>query len=90
MSNLSMDKVASISHDMTVHRTMFIKPIMSHNHTQSICGGKGVISLYLHVTTVVLLVIFAQVVSRLGLKNLETKLLSLEKMNRALKNKLKC
>jgi hypothetical protein len=42
MSNLSMDKVASISHDMSVHRTMFIKPIMSHNHTQSICGGKGV------------------------------------------------
>jgi hypothetical protein len=42
MSNLSMDKVASISHDMSVHRTMFIKHIMSHNHTQSICGGKGV------------------------------------------------
>jgi hypothetical protein len=37
-----MDKVASISHDMSVHRTMFIKPIISHNHTQSICGGKGV------------------------------------------------
>jgi hypothetical protein len=37
-----MEKVASISHDMYVHRTMFIKPIMSHNHTQSICGGKGV------------------------------------------------
>jgi len=26
---------------MSVHRTMFIKPIMSHNHTQSICGDKG-------------------------------------------------
>jgi hypothetical protein len=38
MSNLSMDKIASISHDMSVHRTMFI---MSHNHTQSICGDKG-------------------------------------------------
>jgi hypothetical protein len=37
-----MDKVASISHDMSVHRTMFIKPIMSDNYTQSICGGKGV------------------------------------------------
>jgi hypothetical protein len=45
-------------------------------------GIKGQISLYLHVTTVVLLVIFAQIVSRLGLKNLGTKLLSLEKMNR--------
>jgi hypothetical protein len=37
-------------------------------------GVKGQISLYLHVTTVVLLVIFAQIVSRLGLKNLGTKL----------------
>lgn len=34
MSELSMDKVASISHDMSVHRTMFIKPSMSLNHTQ--------------------------------------------------------
>jgi hypothetical protein len=34
MSDLSMDKVASISHAMSVHRTMFIKPIMSHNHIQ--------------------------------------------------------
>jgi len=42
MSKLSMEKVASFSHDMSVHRTMFIKPIMSYNHTQSICGGKGV------------------------------------------------
>jgi len=41
MSNLSMDKVASISHDMSVNRTMFIRPIMSHNHTHSICGDKG-------------------------------------------------
>jgi hypothetical protein len=40
MSNLSMHKVASVSHDMSVHRTIFIKPIMSH--TQSICGSKGV------------------------------------------------
>jgi hypothetical protein len=40
MSKLSTDKVASISHDMS--RTMFFKPIMSDNHTQSICGGKGV------------------------------------------------
>jgi hypothetical protein len=38
-SMLSMDKFASISHDMYVHKTMFIKPIMSH--TQSVCGGKG-------------------------------------------------
>jgi len=35
-----MDKFASISHDIYVHRTKFIKPIMSHNHTQSICGDK--------------------------------------------------
>jgi hypothetical protein len=34
MSDLSMDKVASIPHAMSVHRTMFIKPSMSHNHTQ--------------------------------------------------------
>jgi hypothetical protein len=34
-----MDKVASISHDMSVNRIMFIKPVMSHNH--SICGDKG-------------------------------------------------
>jgi hypothetical protein len=33
MSNLSMDKVASISHDMSVHRTMFIKPIMSQSYS---------------------------------------------------------
>jgi len=38
MSKLSMHKVDSISHDMSVHRTMFIKPIMSH--TQSICGSE--------------------------------------------------
>jgi hypothetical protein len=34
-----MDKIASIPHDMSVHKTMFIKPIMSH--TQSTCKGKG-------------------------------------------------
>jgi hypothetical protein len=34
-----MDKIASISHYMSVHKNMFIKPIMSH--TQSICKGKG-------------------------------------------------
>jgi hypothetical protein len=38
MSILSMDKITSISHDMSVHKTMFIKPIMSH--TQSTCKGK--------------------------------------------------
>jgi hypothetical protein len=32
-SDLSIDKVASISHAMSVHRTMFVKPSMSHNHT---------------------------------------------------------
>jgi len=33
LSDLSIDKVASISHAMSIHRTMFIKPSMSHNHT---------------------------------------------------------
>jgi hypothetical protein len=41
MSDLSIDKVASISHAMSVHRTMFIKPGIFHNHTQSTCGDKG-------------------------------------------------
>jgi hypothetical protein len=41
ISDLRIDKVASISHAMSVHRTMFIKPSMSHNHTQSTCGVKG-------------------------------------------------
>jgi hypothetical protein len=40
MPNLSMDKVASVSHDMSIHRTMFVKPIMSHSHTQFACKGK--------------------------------------------------
>jgi hypothetical protein len=40
-SDLSIDKVASISHAMSVHRTMFVKPSMSHNHTQFTCGDKG-------------------------------------------------
>jgi hypothetical protein len=35
-----MDKVASVPHDMSIHRTMFVKPIMSHSHTQSACKGK--------------------------------------------------
>jgi hypothetical protein len=38
---LSIDSIASVSHDMPTHRTMFIKPSMSHNHTQSTCGDKG-------------------------------------------------
>jgi hypothetical protein len=41
MSNLSMDNVASISHDMYVHRTMFTKPVVSHNHTHSVSKNKG-------------------------------------------------
>jgi hypothetical protein len=40
-SGLSIDSVASVSHVMPAHRTMFIKPSMSHNHTQSTCGDKG-------------------------------------------------
>jgi hypothetical protein len=51
-------------------------------------GVKGQIRIYLHVTTMVLLVIFVQIVSILDLKNLGTKLLSVEKMNQVLKNKL--
>jgi len=39
-SDLSIDKVASISHAMSVHRTMFIKPSMSHNHIQFNCDDK--------------------------------------------------
>jgi hypothetical protein len=35
-----MDNVASISHDMYVHRTMFTKPIISHNHTHSVSKDK--------------------------------------------------
>jgi hypothetical protein len=40
MSDLSIDKFASISHTMSVHRTMFIKLSMSHNHTQFTCEDK--------------------------------------------------
>jgi len=40
-SDLSIDKIASFSHAMSVHRTMFVKPSMSHNHTQVTCGDKG-------------------------------------------------
>jgi hypothetical protein len=40
-SNLSIDSIASVSHAMFAHRTMFIKPSMSHNHNQSTCGDKG-------------------------------------------------
>jgi hypothetical protein len=39
-SDLSIDKIASISHALFVHKTMFIKPSMSHNHTQVTCGDK--------------------------------------------------
>jgi hypothetical protein len=41
MFDLSIDKVASISHAMPVHRTIFVKPSMFHNHTKSTCGDKG-------------------------------------------------
>jgi hypothetical protein len=40
-SDLSIDKVAFVSHAMYVHKTMFIKPSMYHNHTQFTCGDKG-------------------------------------------------
>jgi hypothetical protein len=48
---------------------------------------KGPIILYLHVTIVVLVVIFTPIVSRFVLKNLGIKLMLLEKMNQVLKNK---
>jgi hypothetical protein len=32
-SDLSIDKIASVSHAMSVHRTMFVKPSMSQNHS---------------------------------------------------------
>jgi hypothetical protein len=38
---LSIDNIASVSHVMPAHRTMFVKPSMSHNHTQFTCGDKG-------------------------------------------------
>jgi hypothetical protein len=40
-SDLSIDSIASVSHAMPTHRTMFIKPSMFYNHTQSTCGEKG-------------------------------------------------
>jgi hypothetical protein len=40
MSDLSVDKAASISHAMYFHKNMFIKPSMSHNHTQFSCEDK--------------------------------------------------
>jgi hypothetical protein len=40
-SSLSIDSVASVSHAMPAHRTMFLKPSMSQHHTQSTCGNKG-------------------------------------------------
>jgi len=43
MSILSMDKIASISHDMSVHKTMFIKPIMSHTQSIPTCHHCGIV-----------------------------------------------
>lgn len=40
-SNLNIDSVASVSHAMSAHRTIFVKPSMSQHHTQSTCGDKG-------------------------------------------------
>jgi hypothetical protein len=34
MSDLSVDKIVYISHAMSIHRTMFIKPSMSQNRTK--------------------------------------------------------
>jgi hypothetical protein len=51
MSKLSMDNVASISHDMYVHRTMFTKPVISHNHNHSVNKDKGGKSIYTYVSS---------------------------------------
>jgi hypothetical protein len=40
-SDLSINSVASVSDAMPAHRTMFIKPSMSYNHTRSTYGDKG-------------------------------------------------
>jgi hypothetical protein len=40
-STLSIDSIASSSHDMLAHRTMFVKPSMSNHHTHSTCGDRG-------------------------------------------------
>jgi hypothetical protein len=40
-STLSIDSIASSSHAMPTHRTMFVKPSMSNHHTHSTCGDKG-------------------------------------------------
>jgi hypothetical protein len=40
-SDLSIDKIASVSHATSAHRTMFVKPSMSHNHTQVTCRDNG-------------------------------------------------
>jgi hypothetical protein len=39
-SDIGIDNVAFVFHTMSAHRTMFIKPSMSHNHTQFTCGDK--------------------------------------------------
>jgi hypothetical protein len=39
-SSLSIDSVASVSHAILAHRTMFMKPSVSQHHTQSTCRDK--------------------------------------------------
>jgi hypothetical protein len=39
-SSLSIDSIASVSHDMPGHRTMFVKPSMSQHYTQATYGDK--------------------------------------------------
>jgi hypothetical protein len=88
MSDLSIDKVASISHAMSIHRTMFIKPSMSHNHSQSNCGDKGASH---SITTChhcgISGVIFVPIASRFVYKNLGIKHMYLGKMNQVLRTK---
>jgi hypothetical protein len=88
MSKLSMDNVASTSHDMYVHRTMFTKPVISH--TYSVSRDKGANQSiptchHCRISGHIRLNCF-----QLGLSNLGTKDLSLEKKNQVLKNRLAC
>jgi hypothetical protein len=83
-SDLSIDKVASVSHAISVHRTMFIEPSMSHNHTHFTCGDKRVshkVILSLLVITVALVVTSALIASRFVLKNLGIDRMYLGKVN---------
>jgi hypothetical protein len=66
-SDLSIDKVASVSHAMFVHRTMLSLACLI---LSLLVGIKWLVILYLRVIIVALVVIFALIVSRFIHKNL--------------------